>query len=254
MDLGYGSKNQEIGQAATLAIIQSTKAKEEAINLEIDRYDVLLSSTDCELEKIRERRLAQLKKNHERKQSWLANDHGIYSAIGQGQHGQDAAKEFFDATKKSERLVIHFHRPTSRVCDIFHGMLNQLAIKHVETRFLKVDVDPVASDGAHGSGTAYLVEKLGIVVMPTLVIVKDRKAVHHIRGFDELGGTEEFSIDALEWILGMHGAIFQSDDKKMPQDLMDKSSKEMNGLKIRTKCRGKRGGVRDGDNVEDDSD
>jgi hypothetical protein len=51
------------------------------------------------------------------------------------------------------------------------------------------------------------VEKLGIVVMPTLLLVKDRKAIHHIRGFDELGDTDEFSTNALGYVLGQYGVL-----------------------------------------------
>ena len=36
-------------------------------------------------------------------------------------------------------------------------------------------------------------EKLHIWMMPTMVLVKDRKTQHSIVGFDELGGTENFS-------------------------------------------------------------
>lgn len=65
-------------------------------------------------------------------------------------------------------------------------------------------------------GAKYLVEKLGIVVMPTLLIVKDRKAEHHIRGFDELGGSEEFTADELAYVLGGHGALTRRDDEELP--------------------------------------
>jgi len=245
MDLGYGSKNQVIGQAVAKAVLQQSKAQEDALNEEISRYDALLNSTDSEMEILRERRLAQMKKAQEKKSKWYSLGHGSYTALGEGQHGTDTAKEFFDASKESERMVVHFHRPTTRICDVFHSHLEKLAAKHIETRFLKINVDMVTEDGASGSGAAYLVEKLGIVVMPTIVIVKDRKAMYHVRGFDELGGTEDFSTDSLEWLLGMHGGIHQTEENTMPEELQQ-GRRGVNGIKIRKKyAGGKRGGVRE---------
>ena len=196
MDLGFGKKNQIIGDALAKQFDKSAKVQEQAINEEISKYDALLHAGDSTLEQIRERRLVQMKKAQEQKQKWKAAGHGVYSAIGEGQNGEDSAKEFFDASKASERLVVHFHRPSTRICDVFHAHLEKVAARHLETRFIKINVDQVSEDGASGSGAAYLVEKLGIIVMPTILIIKDRKAVHHIRGFDELGGTEDFS-----WLL-----------------------------------------------------
>ena len=245
MDLGYGQKNQDIGNYLTKGIIETSKVQEEAVNDEISKYDALLNANDSELDLIRERRIAQMKKVQEQRQKWIAMGHGRYSPIGEGQHGGDAAKEFFDASKESQRLVVHFHRPSTKSCDIFHSHLEKLAQKHLETRFVKIDVDKIGEDGANGSGAAYLVEKLGIVVMPTIVIIKSRKAVHHIRGFDELGGTEDFSTKALKWLLGVYGGINQPEGAEAPEELQP-GRKGVNGVKIRSRYSGgKRGGVRE---------
>ena len=143
MDLGYGAKNQIIGDAVAKAVHQNAKAQEAALNEELSKYDALLNSTDSELDILRERRLAQMKKAQEQKAKWRAQGHGEYTALGEGQHGADTAKEFFDATKKSERMVVHFHRPSTRSCDVFHKHLEKLAAKHLETRFVKINVDQV---------------------------------------------------------------------------------------------------------------
>lgn len=50
----------------------------------------------------------------------------------------------------------------------------------------------------------YLVEKLNIFMMPTLVLIKDGQTVHHIRGFDEFGGTDKFSTDMFAFILSSY--------------------------------------------------
>lgn len=232
MDLGYGAKNQVLGEAVSSALLRQTQAQEAAINDELAQYDSLLETGDSELEALRARRLASMKKAAEQRSKWKELGHGTYSALGEGQHGGDVAREFFDASKKSERMVVHFHRPTTRMCDVFHRHLEKLAPKHLETRFVKINVDGCDKDGGSGGGATFLVEKLGIVVMPTLLIVKDRKAHHHIRGFDELGGVEEFSTEALEFVLGGHGGLTLREDAEPPMELLE--ARGVNDMRIRT--------------------
>lgn len=217
MDLGFGGSNQVVGNHAAASILRATAAQEEAITSEISKYDALLDgNNDSELEKLRERRLQQMKQNAEQRTKWLENGHGTYTELESGQHGGDVAKSFFEAAKKSTRLVVHFHRPTTRSCDAFHRALSELAPKHPETKFVKINVEGCddVREGGSGQGAKYLVEKLGIVVMPTLLIVKDRKACHHLRGFDELGGREEFTARELAYVLGGHGALTRRDDEE----------------------------------------
>lgn len=226
MDLGFGAANQQVGEAASKVILNARLAQEAAIDAQISKYDELLNSNEDTLESIRAKRMAALKKNQLLKQKWRGMGHGTYEPLGEGQHGGDCAKAFFEAAKQSERLVVHFHRKTTRMCDAFHKHLETIANDHLETKFVKIDVES-------GGSSDFLVEKLGIVIMPTILIVKNRKAVHHIRGFDELGGIEDFSTRALEYVLGVHGGIFRKDDDEVPEELLGGGYKGVNGLKIR---------------------
>jgi hypothetical protein len=70
-----------------------------------------------------------------------------------------------------------------------------------------------------------------VIVMPTLVLVKDRKVVHHVRGFDELGATEDFSTRALEYVLGVHGVLRQEENEGPPPELLE--NKSVNRIQIR---------------------
>ena len=217
MDLGFGSSNQQIGSTAASTILAATSAQEEALASQISKYDALLDANDTELELLREKRLAQMKLKQEQQMQWKAAGHGIYKELdASGQHSGDVAKAFFDAAKVSQRLVIHFYRNTTRSCDVFHRALSELAPKHLETKFIKINVEGCddSREGGPGVGAKYLVEKLGIVVMPTILIVLDRKAAHHIRGFDELGGSEEFSVNELAYVLGGHGALTRRDEEE----------------------------------------
>lgn len=72
--------------------------------------------------------------------------------------------------------------------------------------------------------------------------------MHHIRGFDELGGTEDFSTNVLEWIIGCHQGLHLPEGKEIPEELVVSANnrKGVNGVNIRTRyAGGGRGGVRD---------
>ena len=218
MDLGFGSANQVVGTQLANAALQAARAQEAAISSEISKYDSILNdATDAELEKLRNKRLAAMKAASIQKTHWLANGHGVYTRdVAGGQNSADVAKSFFDASAKSERLVVHFHRSTTRCCDAYHRALTQLAPKHIETRFVGINVegcDDVRGEGS-GAGAKFLVERLGITVMPTLLLVKDRQAIHHIRGFDELGPRgEEFSLTDLSFVLGTYDVLTRREDE-----------------------------------------
>jgi hypothetical protein len=229
MDLGFGRSNQVVGEATATALLQSTRAQEQAVEEELTRYDRLLEDDEA-LEVLRQKRMKILQKQHARQQQWKALGHGTYDELGGGQDSRDVAREFFQASKESERLVVHFYRPSTRYCDVFHAHLSKLAPKHMETKFVKINVE----DCDHqGGGPSFLVERLGVTVMPTLVLVKDRNAFHHIRGFDELGGTEDFSAHALAYVLGRHGAIDPRDEEEVPEELVN--GKGVNSIRIRKK-------------------
>jgi len=210
MDLGFGSSNQIIGNAAANAVLQAHRVQEQAIDQEISKYDALLNANDDELEALRARRLKNMKKQHEQQQLWKSLGHGKYESL----EGSDTAKEFFESAKKSECMVVHFYRKTTRLCDVFHKHLEKIASKHLECKFVCIDVEN------SNQGVTYLTEKLGIVIMPTLVLVKNRNSIHHIRGFDELGDTEDFRTEVLEYVLGAHGVINRNEDIDIPEELV----------------------------------
>ena len=53
----------------------------------------------------------------------------------------------------------------------------------------------------------YLVEKLGIILMPTMVLIKDGKTEYAIHGFDEFGGHDNFTTSDVAYVLGGHGML-----------------------------------------------
>lgn len=50
----------------------------------------------------------------------------------------------------------------------------------------------------------FLATRLKIRVIPTIVVIIDAKTVDYIRGFDDLGGKDEFRTETLEWRLSWY--------------------------------------------------
>ncbi|KAK4405184.1 Thioredoxin domain-containing protein 9 [Sesamum angolense] len=120
-----------------------------------------------------------MKKMAEKRSRWIALGHAEYLEI-------PYEKEFFSVVKASERVVCHFYRenwPCKLLLfplEIWNNLLLMLYVKHrqklvmdkhlsilakqhIETRFVKINAEK----------SLYLSEKLRIVVLPTLALVKN---------------------------------------------------------------------------------
>ncbi|KAL5701492.1 hypothetical protein ACHQM5_026820 [Ranunculus cassubicifolius] len=167
-------KVQEIIEKQVLSV---AKAVEDKIDEEISALERL---DDDDIEALRERRLMQMKKMAEKRNRWISLGHGEYTEIL-------VEKEFFSVVKASERVVCHFYRE-NWPCKVMDKHLATLAKRHIETRFVKLNAEK----------SPFLAEKLKIVVLPTLALVKNAKVEDYVVGFDQLGGTDDFSTDELE--------------------------------------------------------
>lgn len=122
-------------------------------------------------------------------------------------------KEFFEVAKKSERMVVHFFRGTTLRCEIVDAHLEKLAVNHVETRFVKINAEK----------NPFLVERLRIIMLPTLVLIRSGHTEHSIVGFDEMGGVDDFSTEDLAYVLSSHKMLFYSGDRS--EDIKRNSSR-----------------------------
>lgn len=86
--------------------------------------------------------------------------------------------------------------PTYR-CKIIDKHLAILAKKHVETKFIKLNVEKAP----------FLTERLRIKVIPTLALLLDGKTKDYVVGFTDLGNTDDFPTEMLEWRLGCADVI-----------------------------------------------
>lgn len=254
MDLGFGKENQIVGDIVNRALLQTSKQQEAAIDSELSHYDsLILESDESALQELRKKRLAELKRQQQLRQEWKAQGHGVYSDLQvESSKNGNVAKAFFETTKTSERVVVHFYRPSTTTCDVFHLHLKKLAAQHLETRFVKINVEG-CEEGSNGA--CFLVEKLGIVIMPTLVLIQNRKVIHHLHGFDELGGSDDFDIKTLAYVLGTHGVLHARDDEvPPPEDMASNNASSVNAIRIR---KHKNGNIRDGmygNKYEEDND
>ena len=231
MDLGYGPSNQRMGQATAQAILQTAQAQERAVQDEIQRYDRLLDD-DQALEQLRAKRLRELQQQAARVQQYRAAGHGVYEELCPSQQdSRDVGRAFFDAAKQSERLVVHFYRDSTEYCQIFHKHLTTLAEHHLETKFVKLNVQDCDQTE---TGAGFLVERLRVRVMPTLVLIHKQQAVHQVRGFSELGGTDACTAEDLAQVLAKHGVLELNDSEReiLQSSLSRPSYSGVNSLRL----------------------
>lgn len=218
--MGGGMVEQQLAVATNII--------EQQLDQEIERLDNLDSQ---DLDAIRRDRLAAMKKRQGQKQEWITNGHGEYCELYD-------EKEFFETTKKSDNVVCHFYRDQFMRCKIMDKHLDILAKKHIETKFCKINAEKAP----------FLTDRLKIHVLPTLCLVKKGKTRDYIVGFSDLGNTDEFSTETLEWRIG------RSDVLEYQGDLLCPPGAPRNKMDIRNKKKTIRGGRRGDSDSDSDSD
>jgi hypothetical protein len=173
--------------------VQALEDREERLDDETKRLDNL---KEDDLEEIRRKRLEKMKSDVVVAQKLRAIGHGEYVDLAD-------EKEFFDVSKKSKWVICHFYRTSTWRCQIFDKHFAELAQTHLETRFVKINIEK----------SPYLAEKLRIVMLPTVMLIKEGKTEHSIIGFDELGGQDDFLIEDLEDYLVRWGVLKSHDQK-----------------------------------------
>lgn len=174
-------------QALNDQLLKAASIMEEQVDREMEKLSNL---DEDDLEAIRRKRFEALKKKQEQKKEWLTNGHGGYEELPD-------EKSFFDATKKSKKVVCHFYLSSVERCKILDMHLQLIAPKHIGTRFVRANADKFP----------FLMQRLNIRVIPTIAIVMDSITVDYIRGFGDLGGIDDFKTETLEWRLAQGGAV-----------------------------------------------
>mmetsp|Transcript_2708 Transcript_2708/g.7397 ORF Transcript_2708/g.7397 Transcript_2708/m.7397 type:complete len:190 (+) Transcript_2708:66-635(+) len=152
--------------AVEQAVFEAVRQVEVQVDAELERLEQL---KDDEYETLRRNRLAEMKKEAEKRREWSANGHGTVSTI--------AERDFFDVVKRSDRVCAVFYRTgASRFTDDIIAHLDRVAEAHVEAKFVLLDAEKCP----------FLVDRLRIQVLPSIVLVKNAKADYTYVGLDEL--------------------------------------------------------------------
>ncbi|KAI0347137.1 GTPase inhibitor [Trametopsis cervina] len=148
--------------------------------------DELLAQLEAEIEDdedsaVRERGIEQYRQELERLKRMKDSGHGRYDELMD-------EKVVLQTTIDEPLCVIHFYMPNFRRCTIMDKHLTRLAPKYFRTRFLRVCVE----------NAPFLVEKLGVKVLPAVYCFVKGIAKSRIVGFEDLGNTDDFKTTVLE--------------------------------------------------------
>jgi hypothetical protein len=89
-----------VQQAVEQSVLRVAKQLEDQIDSQLHKLDHL---QDDDLERIRQRRVHELRQQQEKAKEWVAKGHGEYKEIFE-------EKEFFKEMKGEERMICHFYR------------------------------------------------------------------------------------------------------------------------------------------------
>jgi len=168
----------ELNAAIQAIVEKQLAAVEEHVDAELDR---LTKVDEDELSLLRQKRMDEMKKVQQQKKEWEAAGHGEYTEVSE-------EKEFFNICKRSKRVVCHFYSDSFFRCKIVDKHLALLAPKHLETKFFKINADKAP----------FITKRLNIRVLPTIALFMDGMTIDYIRGFADLGNTDEFATEVLE--------------------------------------------------------
>ncbi|KAI0558139.1 Csa-Phosducin 3 [Gracilaria domingensis] len=166
---------QNLVEAAVKNVVEGL---EERLDSEIDRLNNL---DDDDLEVIRRKRLAEMKKEAEEKAVWRRNGHGTVHRITE--------KEFFSRAKASKRMVCIMFRPGSnKYAEDLLEHTGRIAQRHLETLFTAMDVEKAP----------FLCDRLNIRVLPSIILVKDSEIDQVLVGLDQMSTTGKFTTAGIE--------------------------------------------------------
>jgi len=167
-------------------VLSALQLEEERIDAELKRMGEM---DEDDLEKLRVMRELKMKNQALKMQKWKAKGHGEYSEL-------PTQQDFFDATKGSERVIVHFFKGNSPMCELIDKHMAILAHSHMESKFVKLNAEK----------SPFLTERMNIWMLPAIVMVKNQKTVHIMNGMDELG-SDRFTTQQFSYYLSKFGVI-----------------------------------------------
>jgi hypothetical protein len=205
----------DVMEMAGQSILASALREEAELDAKLASMDAAMDEDTFEA--LRQKRKLQMQKQLRKEADLRQMGHGSYRELTD-------TKEFFQAAKKSSRMIVHFYRGVTPRCEIVDAHFEKLAHQHVECRFAKLNAEK----------NPFLVEKFGIILLPTMVLIKDGKTDHAIHGFDEFGGTDDFSTEVVAYVLAAHGMINPDTIEDKSEDIMRGNEAGVNAIKVST--------------------
>lgn len=145
---------------------------------------------------MREQRIQQMKEEYQEKQTNRTLGHGTYQEIVEA--------EFLPLVTKTKYVVVAFFHQDFQRCKIIDMHLQSICRKHEEARFVRMDAERCP----------FFVNKLGIQMLPTIIMFVNGVAVDRIVGFDDLGGKDDFPELALTRLLIGGGVLYPLNRKE----------------------------------------
>jgi len=180
-------KAAKMKMAINNAVNKVMQEEEAKIDRKIEK---LSNMTEDDLEELRAKRLEDLKKKQMQRSKWLQNNHGrIHEIIDQ--------KQFFENVKSTKHVICLFYSKTSKWSHILQEHLTLIAQKHLECKFIQIE----------SQHAPFLIERLNIWMMPTLVLAKNNKVSTQLRGLDWVAPNGKIQTVALEQKLFEYGFL-----------------------------------------------
>lgn len=158
---------------------------------------------------VRERGMEELKREMERLKNMKSSGHGRYEELSD-------EKQVVRTSAHEPHCIVHFYHTDFQRCEIMDKHLAKLAPKYFSTRFVRVFVENVP----------WLVERLGVKVLPCVICFIDGVSKARLIGFEDLGNEDQFETGTLEWKLLQIGVI-EKEASNQPQTVYNTSSTSM---------------------------
>ncbi|XP_020225659.1 thioredoxin domain-containing protein PLP3B [Cajanus cajan] len=204
-NLAFGNVMAAAARDYQKELLAQEKAQpSSSVNEEVDLDELM---DDPELEKLHADRIAALKKEAEKRETWKKKGHGEYREISEG--------DFLGEVTGSEKVICHFYHKEFYRCKIMDKHLKSLTPKHIDTKFIKLDAE----------NAPFFVTKLAIKTLPCVILFRQGVAVDRLVGFQDLGGKDDFSTRILEALLIKKGIIAEKKDEDEDNEYPDSTRK-----------------------------
>lgn len=169
---------------------EKEKGKVRAFNeTEVDLLE------DEDLDQLHAQRIKEMKAEAMRRQEQARKGHGSYTEVEE--------KNFLETVTTTKHVVCHFFHEDFIRCKVVDKHLNNVCRKYAATKFIKVNA----------TKAPFFITKLQIQVLPCIVMFRGGVAIDRIVGFEELGGTDDFTQLRLEKRLADKNVIeYKRDD------------------------------------------